>query len=844
MKRILIWLIFSCPLVCHAQLIYTRVNESLNNFYQNYPHEKVYLQTDKQNYSQGDIVWFKAYLIHRNIPTIISNVLYVELIDSSGLILDRKTLSVKDGTSFGNISLSGNLPAGNYRIRAYTTWMMNFNSGFYFDHELPVGMKYTGRPILEKTDSSGYTLQFFPEGGNLVLGLTSKVAFKVCDSEMKGVDVTGKIVDSSGKTIAQISVVHDGLGSFIIHPMPQNYYKAIIDFPHGIRRTFPLPSAKESGIVLYARHIIAENGEDSLYFRISRSKNNKNAYQHLLLCAQVEGTSSFMAINFDTVEAGNYNNRILEAPTPLPLDNFSSPGVLQLTVFNDSGEVLAERLVFLRHERQQLNARLSASTVDFAPHAKNTFSLEIPEDQKGNYAVSVTDADRTEQNEYADNIKSWLLLHSDISTGLIDPSWYFKNDSLETIKGIDLLMLSSKWTGFDWGKLLSGEAPPLRYFAEKSLLLKGRAFWISKKNKVPMNRGEFTVIIKAPGDSIFTALNVPVDSSGWFTLNNLDYHDTASFYVQNLDSKSDKKISVEFEKNPLDSVWFASASDSNRNLNAFYHSGRVTPSFSRQNVRIPNGDSSVEKDDTAHLKTVTVKASIKNQSDSVLARYATGVFASPTAIAKIIYYIHDDNNENLASINVIQYLEGRAPGLVYYYTDKGGVLIYWRMTAGLFTSASETERIKKNAPAFFLEEAQLNDADVGYDDAISSLQHTMMQDVALIRIFQPGMLVGVQGNAPHGAIVIYLKNGGEGQVASHRKNYDKTTRTGYSKVEEFHTHGSGNTLYWNPNLLTDSVTHNTSFSFINNDSTKHYHIKIEGFDKNGKLVTMDRLFGY
>ncbi len=838
----------------YGQPIVTRISQALTTFYQNFPQEKVFLQTDRQNYAPGETIWFEAFVTYHCAPSVISKVLYVELIDSNEFILNRETLPVLDGIAIGNIGLPEDFPAGVYRIRSYTSWMMNFTPDFYFNREIPIAERLPGNKVSFANDTTGYTMQFFPEGGNLVQGLTSIVAFKAYNTEGLALDVKGKIVDSSGKKVAEINTLHEGMGSFVLHPMPENFYKAIVDFPKGITKTLTIPTAKKRGIVLYTCSLLGEKGEDSVNYRISRGVIDKNLYQHLILCAEMEGKSSFTYIDFDTVVAGNNNNTVLTATTPLSLDSFPS-GILHLTVFNDSGEPLTERILFLHRNLLQPIPRLSVAKSDFSPHAKNTFTLEVPGDYKGSYAVSVKDANLESENEYTDNISSNLLFSSNIKTGLPGPGWYFKDSKIETLRALDLVMLTNEWARFEWNKILHGDFSTIHYNAEQSLMLKGRAYWVSGKKRTPMNGGEFSLMVKAPKDSILDIMNVPLDSSGRFTLAHLNFHDTALLYVRNSNNKNGKTITVEFEKNPLDSIRFVSLSIPNGHLNPTSILALKGPLVSNRKAHEDIDVKQVKKGDTTIFKSVTVRAYKKTHTDSVLANYATGIFANPQAWAQTLDFTNDRTTQNLYGISVIDYLVGKLAGPLFSY-DPGShmYLISWRMTNGLFVPMSAAARQKINAPALFLDEQKLSEGNEGYDDAIALLMDIKMADVALVRVFQPGMMAMVSGDAPHGAIAIYLKNGSEGLLTNLRSNFDRIKKSGYTVVQEFHSTDYEDksmhvgpdhrkTLYWNPSLKTDSLTHSANFSFFNNDFTKRFRILIEGMDNKGKLIAINKIFG-
>jgi len=105
------------------------------------PQEKVYLQTDKPYYSAGEDLWFKAYLVDAttHLPNSISRFIYVELTDKSDSVIYRVKIR-KDSLGFdGFIKLKPELPVGYYTLRAYSYWMQNAPSEFFFNKRIYIG---------------------------------------------------------------------------------------------------------------------------------------------------------------------------------------------------------------------------------------------------------------------------------------------------------------------------------------------------------------------------------------------------------------------------------------------------------------------------------------------------------------------------------------------------------------------------------------------------------------------------------------------------------------------------------------------------------------------------------
>jgi hypothetical protein len=112
-------------------------------------------------------------------------------------------------------------------------------------------------------------------------------------------------------------------------------------------------------------------------------------------------------------------------------------------------------------------------------------------------------------------------------------------------------------------------------------------------------------------------------------------------------------------------------------------------------------------------------------------KYSTGLFTSDNA--HFLVPMHDGSaNGNL---NLLQYLQGRVPGLIIY---AGGI----RPTSINY---------RGGYPALFLDEVQV--------DAMA-LSSVHMNDVAIIKVFRPPFLAAFRGGV-NGAIAVYTKDGDE-----------------------------------------------------------------------------------
>ncbi|MEY4929471.1 MAG: hypothetical protein RI909_195 [Bacteroidota bacterium] len=110
--------------------------------------EKAYVQTDKPYYYPGEKIWFKAYMNYRTpeLMDSLSRVLVVELISPDKKMEQTKLLFIDGGAVDGYFDLPDKIETGNYILRAYTQWMMNYDHTNFFIKTLPVLGVYE-RPV-------------------------------------------------------------------------------------------------------------------------------------------------------------------------------------------------------------------------------------------------------------------------------------------------------------------------------------------------------------------------------------------------------------------------------------------------------------------------------------------------------------------------------------------------------------------------------------------------------------------------------------------------------------------------------------------------------------------------
>ncbi|KQC00429.1 carboxypeptidase-like regulatory domain-containing protein [Pedobacter sp. Hv1] len=142
--RILFTLLFLTSLSAFAQQDSVALNNIISKVKKlsdEQPIEKVYLHFDKPYYAVADTMWFKAYVtIEQNLPSPLSKIVYVDVFNAKDSLIQTLKLPVKNSMAYGNIPLNmTTYQQGNYYVKAYTVWMLNFDSAYFFSKNITLG---------------------------------------------------------------------------------------------------------------------------------------------------------------------------------------------------------------------------------------------------------------------------------------------------------------------------------------------------------------------------------------------------------------------------------------------------------------------------------------------------------------------------------------------------------------------------------------------------------------------------------------------------------------------------------------------------------------------------------
>ena len=102
----------------------------IESFNRLFPQEKAYLHFDNTGYFRGETMWFSAYVVRTDLGSLtdLSRVLYVELLDPTGEVVATRKVRLDGGRGSGSFKLDKLLTSGFYEVRAYTRYMLNWDT--------------------------------------------------------------------------------------------------------------------------------------------------------------------------------------------------------------------------------------------------------------------------------------------------------------------------------------------------------------------------------------------------------------------------------------------------------------------------------------------------------------------------------------------------------------------------------------------------------------------------------------------------------------------------------------------------------------------------------------------
>ena len=780
--------------------------------------EKVYLQTDKDLYTNGEAIWFKAYLLNgvNHVFSGKSRVVYVELLDWNGTLVSQLKLFVGPSEASGDITIPNKIKEGTYRLRAYTKYMLNDQDPVFFQKEINIWAqrlnsndnlkkKYTEKKTRKEVIELGTTrpvVQFFPEGGDLITGLNCVLGIKVTDGKDNGIAIKGKILDQDNNLAAVFQSYDFGLGRAYFRVEPNKSYYAEIEINGKTERyDVPKPLTKGYGLQFVNR------GD---YFRIRVSTNIDKGLQGSLLLGHLRG---------DVILKQALSTKNENVFTVKLLASRLQEGVAHFTFFAPNGEPVCERLIFVENPKNNLKLSLVTNQTDYNLRDRVNVDLSVVDDNgkqvDGNFSMSVVT--RNGLKGKTENIKSWLLLNSDLGGTIENPNFFFE----EKIKGqkhlLDMLMLTHGWRRFAWRSFKTpGVSRELPFSPEKGIIISGST--TAFNNRYQPKKALTTLNILA--QDIYQSKET-TNAQGKFSFGPFFFRDSVETII-NAKGLSQRK--------------------NNDAETAIY----LDPPFPKLQVK-NTIRRSIAPMTTIYAKPYLEKAKLKKLTDFKYDKKVTKlkevVVKSKTKTRKELI-----NEElNLRTL----YGQPRArlfpDSIPWIQTGVNNVLEILRLVPGVQVSGSfsnnQSIRIRgsvRGGPFFLLD---------GMPVSQDLIQNIPVFNVLFVDVLRgpEAAIYGVRGG--NGVVAIYTKRGDD--FSNIQKQYPGVANflvPGFYKTREFYSpnytmtipeHQKPDyrtTLHWEPDIVIKEKD-NTEIQFYTGDTDGEYVIRVEGVTADGRPVT-------
>ena len=773
---------------CYSQ----NIDSTIEKYATNYSEERTYLHYDKSTYSAGETIWYTAYIMSDIYPADASKTFYADISDDKGKLLEHTVIPVVYATAAGEFDIPAAFTGKYIHIKAYTKWMLNFDSSFLYNKDIRILAKTPAGNVFTK-NAAVASIQFFPEGGDIINGVVNKVAFKANDQYGRPIKVKGAILNNHGEKTDSIHVVHDGMGYFYVFPKDGDSFSAKWKDEKGTEHITALPAVKPTGVALQVTLAGAKRD-----FRIVTPMTEATGLGTLHLIGTMYQHEVFKF-------SKDISQGVLEGSIPASsLPN----GILTITVFDNSWKPLAERITYINNHEYLFNAVTNVEHWGLNKRARNEVAITVPDSLPANFSVAVTDIGIDADS--SDNIISHLMLTGDLKGQVYNPAYYFKNDDDTLARQLDLVMLTHGWRSFKWNDVAEGKLPKINYPRDSSYLtLSGKVYGGTSSQY--RNAGNMVLIVNQNKGNKMDVVQIHPD--GTFTDSALVLFDSAHVYFKMPASKGLDDASVKFMENRLPPLANSVAATSIFSNNTFDTTGNARHYQLAKEMADELNFSSAKV-----LQTVTVTGKTKSPVQILDEKYTSGMFSGGDA------YQFDllDDPRAATSFNIFNYLQGQVAGL-QVNTSTTPPTLTWR----------------GGTPELFLDESSA-DANV-----IGGIPVT---DVAYIKVLRPPFM-GSSGGA-NGAIAIYTRRGGD-RKPEPGKGLSNNLVTGYNVIKQFYspnyeTFNDNNakrdlrsTLYWNPQIITTRANNKALFSFYNNDVSGAFRIVIEGMSSDGRLVHIE-----
>jgi hypothetical protein len=284
-------------------------------------------------------------------------------------------------------------------------------------------------------------ISMYPEGGDLVTGLPSRVYLAARDPQNQPVEVEGQVFDDKGTLVSDLRSVWGGMARFSFTPAKDRAYSVKLTKPRGASagKTFSVPGAKASGCTLRTvDDYTSATGDLKVKVQCSDRQD-------------VLATAVLREKLLAKTSAATAPGAAATLSLPMPKDAI---GAVRVTLFDSERRPLAERLVY-RGLGAEMRVSVKADRANYSPREKVTLTVETKDASgkpvAGDVAIAVVDDTVL---KYADDDEGHILAQLYLlpempGQSVREPNFYFGKDR-RAPEALDLLLGTQGHRRFVW----------------------------------------------------------------------------------------------------------------------------------------------------------------------------------------------------------------------------------------------------------------------------------------------------------------------------------------------------------------------------------------------------------
>jgi hypothetical protein len=729
-------------------------------------------------YAPGDKIWLKVYQVNGITHKLNSNFrnVFIQLIADNGKVVKDLRLFSINGQANGNFG-TDSLPNGTYILRAYTKYLLNYGEEACFHKKIWISKSLNSFDTQNSSpaDTEEFDISFLPEGGKLVPNTLNNMAFKAIDKKGKGIYITGNILDDRGDTIVAFSSSYLGMGQLMFMPLDDRSYYAIFDRYPGLKIT--LPPTEKHGIGM----ICKQNTETLRVGLSTNTKSEANRSFHFF------ATQKGIVLFHEKIEMTDFSES-------LDLDKAIFPiGISKITLLDTLLNPIAERLVFIDDGKGDL-LHVQMNKNEFKPREKVDLDIgaALASDDSiiSTISVAVVNKNYLGTGEFNQNIKSYLLLDSELKGVIELPAMYFTDDKFHSsAEKLDLLMLVHGWRSYIWNDVEQMPTPSLDDWNDAGISISG----IVKKSLWNTPATETDVAL----DYVFRNYRISTtttDDNGRFIFDHIYLIDTLKVMLNAKKGKAVHNFEIKLDTLPQTESVVPAGLLKNAGID-------IAPGFNF------NRDNWFRQ--TKELEFNPEKGTILLEGVDVIEQRTKAFFRSYGAILwsdKTLTLKKDDYRFG----NVIRYLKDTLPGLVDHddFIMQGKKELKF-LVNGDFWALRDIKLMRLNG----IDKIDMFATLDGKILWISISQKFNTRATDLDDEFVKGRLyLGLRGF--HRPAIFYSPKYTPENIASPRPDFRPT-------------------LYWNPNLKLEDGKMN--IEFFTSDELAQYVVVVEGISQNGEI---------